>query len=71
MINIICIGQPHKNAKKVWFEDKKGVGCTKVLKYDGVPYIILGRKVFQCQHIHDDDQLAYKSDEMVSINKIL
>ena len=32
---------PLSNAHKIWW-------CDKTLKYDGIPYIILGTKVFDC-----------------------
>ena len=38
---------PKPSKHRIFFEDPKGKGK---IKFDGCPYIILGRKFYECQH---------------------
>ena len=58
----------NSKSHKVFFEDRNGGR----IKFDGCPYIILGRKVYDCQHgvdRHANEKKRDKDKKMVSRKK--
>jgi len=47
---IFLTGSLTSKKHKVFFEDPKTGHSGKRIKFDGCPYIIVGRKVYDCQH---------------------
>lgn len=55
--------------RKIYFEDSR-IGSTRnKIPFDGCPYIVMGRKVYDCQHgvdRHAKDKKRKKDDKLVN-----
>jgi hypothetical protein len=53
----------------VIFKDPKSNNSDGRIEFDGIPYMILGRKVFECQHRvdrHENEERGKREAKIVS-----
>ena len=62
----IFLGLHEKGTRKVWFEDKKGERCTQIVRFDGTPFVTLGRKVLECQHPCDEGRMPSQGNKVIA-----
>ena len=52
ILNYSCVLDPSATTHKVMWEDQR-------LKFDGIPYFVLGQKIFECRN-GEDKKKAWK-----------